>query len=157
MKELWRYKFWDELISSFALAIIMFFMSKEWKVMRIGLFLSSMLFIILLILFLNECYKSNLIRKNGVFILGKLDGESMKFRYIPQTRYMIKFYVEYYDEKRKVILKFQGYDTISKNEIPMKKVRELMNKDKELDVLVGYLPEQPEICEVYLKEAFERT
>lgn len=157
MKELWRYKFWDEVISLFALVIIMFFMSKEWEVMRAGLFLSAMLFIISLILFLNEYYKSNSIRKNGVFISGRLVKESLKFHYIPRTRYMIQFCVEYFDEKGKVTLRFQGYDIINTNEIPMKRIKELLNVNKELEVLVGYLPEQPEICEVYLKEAFERT
>ena len=83
--------------------------------------------------------------------------ESLKFHYIPRTRYMIQFCVEYFDEKGKVILRFQGYDIINTNEIPMKRIKELLNVNKELEVLVGYLPEQPEICEVYLKEAFERT
>lgn len=157
MKELWRYKFFDNTISSLILVIFLIFMSKEWEVIKIILFLSIVLFLIYTILLLDEYHKSIQIKKNGRFILGKLDKESLKFHYIPQTRYLLKACVKYYDEERKMTIRFQGNDIITTREIGMGRIKEIVNGNEEVEVLVGYLKEDPKVCELYLKDAFERT
>ncbi|MCM1494796.1 MAG: hypothetical protein NC089_03255 [Bacteroides sp.] len=156
MKEIWRYKYYSKVIETFALLIIFIFMSKEWKVLKIVLFVSIALFLVFLILFLNEYYNSIQIKKNGMFVLGTMNKESFTYRYVPKSFYFLKACVKYYDEERKMTLRFQGYDFITTSTMRLERLKEMLNTDEEVEVLVGYLPEEPKICELYLKDAFEK-
>lgn len=157
MKEVWRYKYFSKVIEAFALLIIFTFMSKEWEALKIVWFLSIALFLVFLILFLNEYHNSIRIKKNGTFVMGTLNKKSFTYRYVPKSFYFLKACVEYYDEERKMTLRFQGYDFITTSETSLGKVKEMVNANEEVEVLVGYLKENPKVCELYLKDAFERA
>lgn len=156
MKEIWRYKFFESTIMSLASAIIFTFMSRQWEALKIVWFLSIALFIIFLILFLDEYSKSMQIKKDGRFVLGVLESKSIKVHHMGKGRYMLKACVEYYDEEKKVTLKFNGCDFFNNYEIRVGTIKKIHNEDTELEVLVGYLKENPKVCELYLKDAFEK-
>lgn len=91
-----------------------------------------------------------------MFVMGTLNKESFTYRYVPKSFYFLKACVEYYDEERKMTLRFQGYDFITTSETSLGKVKEMVNANEKVEVLVGYLKEDPKVCELYLKDAFEK-
>lgn len=156
MKELIRYKSFCNLIiflTAFFICLIVYFVNSELIVFPI---FGGILLIINIILFLDEYGKAKRIVKNGTFVLGVLEPQSIKLRHLGKGLYMLKASVKYYDKQRKMTLKFRGYDIFDNWEMRVGKVKKARNENKELEVLVGYLPEEPEICEVYLKDAFEK-
>lgn len=156
MKELIRYKSFCNLIiflTAFFICLLVYFTNSELMVFPI---FGGILLIINLILFLDEYGKAKRIAKNGTFVLGVLEPQSIKLRHLGKGLYMLKASVKYYDKQKKMALKFRGYDIFDNWEMRVGKVKKVCNENKELEVLVGYLPEEPEICEVYLKDAFEK-
>lgn len=157
MKELIRYKSFCNLIVFLTVFIICLCAYIANSKMIFLLIISGILFIINILLFLNEREKAKRISKNGKFVLGILEKNSAKLYHLGKGLYMLKASVKYYDNQRKMTLRFNGYDIFDHLELSVKKIKEEKIRSENLEVLVGYLPEQPEICELYLKEAFERT
>lgn len=57
------------------------------------------------------------IKKDGRFVLGVLEPKSIKVHHMGKGRYMLKACVEYYDEEKKMTLKFNGCDFFNNYEI----------------------------------------
>lgn len=157
MKELIRYKSFCNVIVFLTVFIICICAYIANSKMIFLLIVSGILLIINILLFLEEHEKAKKISKNGKFVLGILEKNSVKLHHLGKGLYMLKASVKYYDDQKKMTLRFDGYDIFDHLELRVRKIKEENIKSENLEVLVGYLPEQPEICELYLKEAFEKT
>lgn len=156
MKEFWRYKTFNYLIASLVPVIACIFIKvKDVRIMLLSF--SIILFLFCAVLFLSEFHNSKKIQKDGVFVMGVLEKDSIKTHVYMKDLYILKARVKYYDEQRKMTLRFQGYDICSSWEIGFGKVKEIRDRDEDVEVMVGYLVDNPVICDLYLKEAFERT
>lgn len=156
MKELIRYKSFCNLViflMAFFICLLVYFTNSELIVFPI---FGGILLVIVFILFLDEYEKAKRVVKNGTFVLGVLEPQTIKLRHLGKGLYMLKASVKYYDTQRKMTLKFNGYDIFDNWEMRVGKVKRVRDEDKKLEVLVGYLPEEPKICELYLKDAFEK-
>lgn len=157
MKEMIRYKTFDYFVASLIPVITLMFCNKEKNIIKVLIVCSIVLLIICLVLFLNEYNNSLKIKREGVFVLGILEKDSIKTRVFMKDLYVIYACAKYYDEQKKMELRFQGYDICSNWEVGFGKIKEIRDKDEGVEVLIGYLREDPKICELCLKEVFDRT
>lgn len=155
MKEIWRYKSFNHFGEAFIPVIACLFIKAE-NVRSVLLSFAIVYFLFRAVLFWSELRTSKKIQKRGVFVLGVLEQDSIKTHVFMKSSYILEANVKYYDEEKKMTLKFHGYDICDSKEIGYGKLKEIRNREEDVEVLVGYLPEKPEICEVYLKDAFEK-
>lgn len=155
MKEIWRYKSFNHFIESIIPIIACLFI-KDGSVKSILLSFAIVFFLFRTVLFWSEFRTSKKIQKNGVFVLGVLEQDSIKTHVFMKSSYILEANVKYYDEEKKMTLKFHGYDICDSKEIGYGKLKEIRNREEDVEVLVGYLADDHTVCELYLKDAFEK-
>lgn len=157
MKEVYRYKSFNYMLG-YLIADIFFMampMDKPQSVKSI-MIAFGIIGAISIIFFLDEYMQAKKINKDGKFVLGVIQKESIKFRFFMKSSYIVKGEVRYFDEERKRTLVFKDYDICDIYEVSMGKIRQILADNENVEVLVGYLPEDESKCTIFFKDAFEK-
>lgn len=155
MKKLNDYASFGPFISYSILFLMFLLFNSGNLVIKVFAFISRAVAIIYLVVFLDEYNKAKRIDKEGKFVIGILEKNSIKKRYYTRSAYHLKGVVSYYDEQKKMTLHFSGYDIVNYRSIRYSYIEKLV-QEEEISVLVGYLPENPTICTIYLKDAIDK-